>query len=355
MIKISIIIPTYNSVNTIGRCLNSIYSQEGVECCEVIVVDDCSTDNTIDEVKKYPCEILKLDIHSGVSVARNTAAKKAKGEILLFLDSDIIIQDDGIMKVIKLFEKDNEIKCVQGVYAKHTISSNPAALSRNYYKYHKISKISDKYIYGINSYCFAIKKELFQSIGGFNSLYDGVEDVELGLRLTREGYKIYLEKELNVIHQKEYNFLSLLKTDFRKVYKKLCLMLDMYLNKKKTGGCSKVTFSLNKLRAMSIELLSIPLSVIILFTGISGLLFNRIFLIICFCLLFLFTILNYSFFKLIKVDKGIFITIRCFIIYYFEMVVTFLSIVVGTIIYFIRRFFTKTKVCGEKKCLESVV
>ena len=83
--KISIIIPTYNSSKFIERCLNSIPKSEDIE---VIVVDDGSTDNTVDLVQKYDNILLIKAKHKGVSNARNVGLEASSGDYITFLDSD---------------------------------------------------------------------------------------------------------------------------------------------------------------------------------------------------------------------------------------------------------------------------
>lgn len=86
MPKFSIIIPVYNVENYIGKCLDSVFNQTFKDY-EVIIVNDGSTDNSMNIVKKYKTVIIN-NKHEGVSTSRNLGVQKAKGEYLLFLDSD---------------------------------------------------------------------------------------------------------------------------------------------------------------------------------------------------------------------------------------------------------------------------
>lgn len=93
MKSLSIIVPVYNSGAYLEECLNSLVLQDVVDF-EVIIVDDNSSDNSLDIIKKY-CELLPdvfkyihLDENKGVSVARNIGLKYASGEYIGFVDSD---------------------------------------------------------------------------------------------------------------------------------------------------------------------------------------------------------------------------------------------------------------------------
>ena len=83
---ISIIIPAYNAEKTICRCLESALDQEA----EIILADDGSTDATLRLAEKYADRIRILQLpHGGVSAARNAGLDAARGEWVMFLDSDV--------------------------------------------------------------------------------------------------------------------------------------------------------------------------------------------------------------------------------------------------------------------------
>ena len=90
MSKFSIIIPVYNVENYIKKCLDSVFAQTEKDY-EVIVVNDGTKDNSMDIVKNYDVKIVNQK-NQGLSEARNTGLKNAKGEYILFLDSDDYIE-----------------------------------------------------------------------------------------------------------------------------------------------------------------------------------------------------------------------------------------------------------------------
>lgn len=102
MPKFSIIIPVYNSEKYLERCLTSVLNQSFKDF-EIIVINDASTDNSMDIIDKYKN---KLKVHNvkkknavGPSYARNLGIKKAKGEYILFLDSDDYYENDLLKKL----------------------------------------------------------------------------------------------------------------------------------------------------------------------------------------------------------------------------------------------------------------
>ena len=87
--KISLIIPTRNSAQTIGRVLEAIESYEQ-KPDEILIVDDFSSDDTLSIVKRFPVKIIALNDHFGAGYARNFGARKSVGDILVFIDSDVV-------------------------------------------------------------------------------------------------------------------------------------------------------------------------------------------------------------------------------------------------------------------------
>ena len=101
---ISVIVPNYNNANFLPSCLDSILCQTHSNL-EIIVVDDGSTDNSKDVLRKYKDKDKRIQIiynkHSGLSETRNTGLRKAKGEYIGFIDSDDAIENDFYKKLYK--------------------------------------------------------------------------------------------------------------------------------------------------------------------------------------------------------------------------------------------------------------
>ncbi len=98
--KVSVIIPAYNEEKQIGKCLQSL-SKQDYKDYEIIVVDDGSTDATKSIVQRFKNVRLKTQEHNGPGTARNLGAKVAKGEILVFVDSDMIFPKNYLTTLTK--------------------------------------------------------------------------------------------------------------------------------------------------------------------------------------------------------------------------------------------------------------
>lgn len=112
---VSVIMPTYNSAATISFAIDSVFIQENIK--ELIIIDDCSSDNTEEIVNakiadnSYNIIYLKNNKNMGAAFSRNRGVELAKGEYIAFLDSDDIWRYDKISKQIELIKKTDAIIC----------------------------------------------------------------------------------------------------------------------------------------------------------------------------------------------------------------------------------------------------
>jgi glycosyltransferase involved in cell wall biosynthesis len=115
MLILSIIIPLYNTEEYIANCINSCIKQDlSKSDYEIIVIDDGSTDGSVSIVRKYQIKYSNIVIihkeNGGVSSARNLGIKSAKGEYILFVDSDDTIEENSLSSIVsELGEKNIEV------------------------------------------------------------------------------------------------------------------------------------------------------------------------------------------------------------------------------------------------------
>jgi len=137
-LQISVIIPVFNQERFIGRCLRSILSQSmDQKEYEIIVIDDCSTDNTLRALEKFSDQIilLKQSENKGLPTALNTGIKKAKGRFIIRLDSDDYVHFE-YLNILSLYMKMNshvdavscdylEVDDKEEIISRHSHEENP--------------------------------------------------------------------------------------------------------------------------------------------------------------------------------------------------------------------------------------
>lgn len=191
---VSVIIPNFNSAKTIKLCLDAIYRQD-YEHFEVLVVDDCSTDASPQIIREYPCVFLQTPHNSKVSVARNLGARQAKGSILFFVDSDVVLFPDAITNLVREFRRDPAIGCVCGMYAKTPLIRDSVFEEYRTLQNHYWLISSEGYVTPANFALGAVKKSVFEEVGEFNPRLTQCEDVEYGHRLNKK-YKLWLTSKV---------------------------------------------------------------------------------------------------------------------------------------------------------------
>lgn len=113
MIKLSIILPFYNVEQYIEECIRSLYNQDiPVDEYEIICVNDCSPDNSVDIVKRlqkeyYNLKLIENEENKKLGGARNTGLKYAKGEYIWFVDSDDMIKPNSLGLILKYVTSNN--------------------------------------------------------------------------------------------------------------------------------------------------------------------------------------------------------------------------------------------------------
>ena len=212
--SVSVIVPVHNGGSGFARCLASLRAAEPPPE-EIIVVADGDADGSWRLAEELGVEVLRIPTSGGPSRARNLGARKARGAILFFVDADVTIQRDAVSRIASLFEKDPDLTAAIGSYDDAPGETNFLSQYKNLFHHyvHQTSKPEASTFWGA---CGAIRREIFLSMGGFNEEYHppSVEDIELGYRLKRAGFKIRLAKELQIKHLKRWDIASLVKTDF---------------------------------------------------------------------------------------------------------------------------------------------
>ena len=214
-LDISIIMPVYNGHDFILKSLPPLVEmQRRGEVREVIVVDDTSTDDSAQLAAELGARVIPSGGRLGPGAARNQAAREAQGEVLWFVDADVIVHDDAVKYFREGFSEPGVV-AVFGSYDDHPPAQNFLSQYKNlvhHFYHHRGRRQASTFWSG----CGAVRKEAFLAVNGFDVeryTRPSIEDIELGYRLRKAGGEILLIPELQSTHLKEWRFVNLIHTE----------------------------------------------------------------------------------------------------------------------------------------------
>ena len=216
-IRTSVIIPAYNAEKHIENCLRAVEAQTS-QPLEIIVIDDGSKDNTRTIVKTFPDVKFFSQQNQGPAKARNVGAQKAKGEIIVFLDSDCVPEKNWLEEMLKPFS-DEKVIGVQGAY-----KTNQTAVVAQFdqmdieYRYERMKRA--KKLDWIGSYSAAYHKKEFEKFKGFDESFPKAsgEDAELSYRIAEAGGKLVFNPHAIVFHTHPATLWKYLNVKFFRAY-----------------------------------------------------------------------------------------------------------------------------------------
>lgn len=188
-------------------------SRVGVEC---ILVDDGSTDGSLEAIRNYPLRIIPCSAGPhGPAFARNRGVEAARGEIVFFIDSDVLVSPDVFSRVMELFERHPQYDAIFGSYDESPGEADFLSQYKNLlhaFVHQQASSEGHTFWSG----CGAVRRSVFVELGGFDEMRysrPSIEDIDLGCRMRAAGHRILLAKDLRVKHLKRWTLAGLLKTD----------------------------------------------------------------------------------------------------------------------------------------------
>ena len=200
---VSVVVPVYNSAGTIRECLDSLLSQSYKDM-EIIVVDDGSTDGTRDIVRGFPVKLIAVD-HQGPSHARNVGIRKARGQIVGFAEGDAVYDKDYLARLVVHFA-DADVGGVIGPY----FVKNP----HNFLTRCKDVERRTHFLEYSPFTGWVYRKAVLETIGYFDERLSCGEDVDVGIRTRKAGFKIVYEPDARWWHEEPESWSELLKRQF---------------------------------------------------------------------------------------------------------------------------------------------
>ena len=212
--ELTIIVPAYNCIPALRQCLAALQAQ-AENGMEIIVVDDASTDATPAVAAETGVKVIQAPCNGGPGMARNLGAAVARGDILLFVDSDVVIGPGALQRVLETFRRHTSIAALFGSYDNKPAAKGLVSTFRNLL-HHFTHQTGDTDAATFWAGLGAVKRRVFLEIGGFDAkrfYRPSIEDIELGYRLKQAGHSILLDPQLQAKHLKQWTLKSMVMTD----------------------------------------------------------------------------------------------------------------------------------------------
>ena len=209
---VSIVVPFHSNLTYLRRCLTAFRPLP--EGAEVIVVADAAVDDCRPLVQEFGVRLLEIPGPSGPAVARNRGAAVAHGEVLVFVDSDVVVAPDALARIVRRFETEPHVQAVFGTYDDVPGAGNFVSQYKNLahaFVHRSSSTEATTFWSGLG----AIRTRAFWSVGGFDERFPRpcIEDIDLGYRLHGSGHVIRLDHDLRGCHLKKWTVRSMVASD----------------------------------------------------------------------------------------------------------------------------------------------
>jgi GT2 family glycosyltransferase len=220
---VSIVVPTFDRQASLARLLGSLEQQRyRADCFEVLVVDDGSTDGTIEWLGSLqPAWRLRVlaQAHSGPALARNLGVEQADGSLILFLDDDVVAQPELLAEHVATQARSPDAVVVGPMSPPNDwprsvwVRWEEAKLQRQY-----AAMLAGQYpctprqFYTGNA---SLSRARFREAGGFDARFKRAEDVELAYRLSRRGARFIFNPRAEVLHFASRSFEAWCRTPYQ--------------------------------------------------------------------------------------------------------------------------------------------
>lgn len=212
---VSIVIPARDSEATLPHTLASVARLVTRHPHELILVDDGSRDRTAELARRAGARVIPCE-GRGVADARNTGARHAEGEVILFIDSDVLLPPGALDLVVARILTEGWDAVTGRLSAAHP---NPefASQYKNLWMSYTYESLPERVSLFYTS-AAAIRRRVFAESGGFGLgwVQPSVEDTAFGQLLGDRGYRVRADRDLAVEHLKSYRLRDVLALDYRR-------------------------------------------------------------------------------------------------------------------------------------------
>jgi len=208
--RASVIVPVRDGAAGLAECLAALRGAEA----GLIVVDDASRDDSAAVAMRAGALLVRLARPSGAAAARNAGARQATGDVLCFIDADVVVAPDTIARLVSCLEREPGVAAVFGSYDAAPRAPGLVSQYRNLL-HHFVHQHGATDAATFWTGCGAVRRSAFEAVGGFDEdpRWRSIEDVELGYRLRAAGHRLRLDPTIQVTHLKRWTLASVLWTD----------------------------------------------------------------------------------------------------------------------------------------------
>lgn len=226
---VTIIVPNFNYGHALAPCLKAAREQT-YEPIELIVADDCSTDDSVEVAQRYGARVVSTAANGGAATARNLGAAHASGEVLMFVDSDVALRPDAVANAVAILLSDPEIGTVCGTY--DSVPLTRTTMIKEYRCLHQYYWMNEaEGTSSFHSALFAIDADLFAEVGPFDPQLRHTEDGDFAYRLSQHR-RILCSTAVQGRHDHD----DTLRLVLRKVFHRTRLHIPLYLRRRALSG-----------------------------------------------------------------------------------------------------------------------
>lgn len=223
MVGVSVIIPAYNAGSIIERCIAALSNQTmPPQEYEIIVVDDCSSDDTAQRAAWAGARVLHTAVNCGSGGARNVGLAEAQGDIIVFTDADCEPTSDFLERLVEPLS-DPEVGGTKGVYLTRQTELTARFVQIEYEDRYRRTE-TQEWIDFVDTYAACFRRSDLERVGGFDERLRQCGDQELSFRLAEAGVRIRFVPEARTYHLHAHTLASYLHKKFRIAWWKVAVL-----------------------------------------------------------------------------------------------------------------------------------
>lgn len=220
-LRLSVVVPFHRNLAQLRQCLAAVRTSErslpaGASLLEILVAANGATEDPRPVANEAGATLLTIERACGPAVARNRAADVATGNVLVFVDTDVIINADALGRLAALLQTHPDAGAAFGAYDEEPADPGFVSQCKNLahsFVHQQASGDARTFWAGLG----AVRSEVFARVGGFDERFPrpSVEDIDLGYRIHASGARIILDPAIRGKHLKRWTFKSSIVTDVR--------------------------------------------------------------------------------------------------------------------------------------------